>query len=479
MQAEDRVESKSDGNDEHDSLGCVSFLPLDVGVCMPAEVPFKVDAAEESEGWMTDTVGQSQSRFQCANPSRQTSSDIMTAEFASDESLSSHNESGHGESLKFNFDQEEDTRDMKENSAPRSSVLSPTQSVCSPPRVACLYPKLGDLSKYNHQEKEQLLMLHSNPVIENNVHVEGSANGREHPDKTDIVVRRDRESSRSPLAVDAAPHSPFDQQQKRKLDCVSVVADMLFDELVSDSLTMNLRAPTQLDPSPHSTTDSSSSSEAQILSGWNEQDFSFHSDDLAGSGARDSKLVEDRETLFSEVLLEEDISSGPRATAAAVLYAAELLDAVDDRDMRELKELDVMTDFLNKEKKLAGQRTEAQQIFHKLLFDLMNEEIRRMQAVQRAQLCVRRANGVRKDLLKRAAEVCASSEMLARHGDGDEVDWELEEKVLERAVERSVVEMDSILMDIRVDEENIMLEVAECLFDELVQDSVERCLVSA
>jgi hypothetical protein len=194
--------------------------------------------------------------------------------------------------------------------------------------------------------------------------------------------------------------------------------------------------------------------------------------------------------------------------ATAVLYAADLLDAVNSEELAALGPLDVRRHFLSLERRMlqeggAAQAEEAQ-IYHKLIFDFINQELAQAGAdgadapwnagggvsagarVPRSlvgpgpgswagpgheaggALAGEMGEAVRRHLLARVGELASLGERRAlRVGDKQEdvldVEAQLEEEL--RAMDRDWVRHEE-------DERDVMRDVAAALLDDLLVDSI-------
>ena len=180
--------------------------------------------------------------------------------------------------------------------------------------------------------------------------------------------------------------------------------------------------------------------------------------------------------------------------ATAVLFVQQVLEGVDNQMLSNLRPISVHH-FLSFAK---GQSDlpEWLHIYHKLLFDLVNQQLARMGAEEvrrrrgpslhlasdslygaKAPPPVLKADNVRKDLLFRVANICAVGEpqgpcrgptsAVAKH---DEM-LQLEASLLETAVENSVLAMEEEWLRCGEEEDGVVLSVVESLFEELVADS--------
>jgi hypothetical protein len=180
--------------------------------------------------------------------------------------------------------------------------------------------------------------------------------------------------------------------------------------------------------------------------------------------------------------------------ATAVLFVQQVLEGVDNQMLSNLRPISVHH-FLSFAK---GQSDlpEWLHIYHKLLFDLVNQQLARMGAEEvrrrrgpslhlasdslygaKAPPPVLKADDVRKDLLFRVANICAVGEpqgpcrgptsAVAKH---DEM-LQLEASLLETAVENSVLAMEEEWLRCGEEEDAVVLSVVESLFEELVADS--------
>ena len=180
--------------------------------------------------------------------------------------------------------------------------------------------------------------------------------------------------------------------------------------------------------------------------------------------------------------------------ATAVLFVQQVLQGVDDETLSKLQPISEQH-FLSLAKSQSD-LPEWLHIYHKLLFDLVNQQLGRIGAEEvrrrrgpslhlasdslygaKAPPPVLNAEDIRKDLLMRVASMCAVGEP----GGGDrgttslvahEHDLlDLEATLLETAVERSVLEMEEEWLRCGDEEETVVLAVVEALFEELVADS--------
>jgi len=180
--------------------------------------------------------------------------------------------------------------------------------------------------------------------------------------------------------------------------------------------------------------------------------------------------------------------------ATAVLFVQQVLQGVDDETLSKLQPISEQH-FLSLAKSQSD-LPEWLHIYHKLLFDLVNQQLGRIGAEEvrrrrgpslhlasdslygaKAPPPVLNAEDIRKDLLMRVASMCAVGEP----GGGDrgttslvahEHDLlDLEATLLETAVERSVLEMEEEWLRCGDEEDTVVLAVVEALFEELVADS--------
>ena len=174
--------------------------------------------------------------------------------------------------------------------------------------------------------------------------------------------------------------------------------------------------------------------------------------------------------------------------ATAVMFAHDVLQGVDDALLAALAPLSVEAHFLNLVK-ARGDLPEWQHIFHKMLFDLLNEELQNMRAEQARLLrgaSLRLGSGsafgvpqawrplvpdvVREELLLRVANVCAVGEPAAAQPTPEETD-DTQAAFLENAVELSVQQMERAWLWCGEEEDAVVLAVVEALFEDLVADS--------
>ncbi len=180
--------------------------------------------------------------------------------------------------------------------------------------------------------------------------------------------------------------------------------------------------------------------------------------------------------------------------ATAVLFVQQVLEGVDNQMLSNLRPISVQH-FLSFAKAQID-LPEWLHIYHKLLFDLVNQQLARMGAEEvrrrrgpslhlasdslygaKAPPPVLKADNVRKDLLFRVANICAVGEpqgpcrgptsAVAKHDDM----LQLEASLLETAVENSVLAMEEEWLRCGEEEDGVVLSVVESLFEELVADS--------
>jgi hypothetical protein len=177
----------------------------------------------------------------------------------------------------------------------------------------------------------------------------------------------------------------------------------------------------------------------------------------------------------------------------AVLFVQQVLEGVDNEMLSNLRPISVQY-FLSLAK---GQSDlpEWLHIYHKLLFDFVNQQLARMRVEEvrrrrgpslhlasdsiygaKASLPVLKADDVRKDLLFRVANMCAVTEAQGPCGGTwavakqDEM-LQFEASLLETAVENSVLAMEEEWLRCGEEEDGVVLSVVESLFEELVADS--------
>ena len=207
-------------------------------------------------------------------------------------------------------------------------------------------------------------------------------------------------------------------------------------------------------------------------------------------GVREAALVES--ALTANATLPDTPAGQMQAVsdaATAVMFAQEVLQGVDDAILEALLPLNVQEHFL----KLAKARSSLpdwQHIFHKLLFDLLNEEMATMRTEEvrrrRGRASFRlgsdsaygmerpaprmQAEHVRKDLLLRVAKKCAVGEPVVPSLSAEEL-AEANAAWLESAIEQSVLQMEEEWLCCDEEEDAVVLAVVEALFDDLVADS--------
>ena len=182
--------------------------------------------------------------------------------------------------------------------------------------------------------------------------------------------------------------------------------------------------------------------------------------------------------------------------ATAVMFVHEVLEGVDDALLANVEPLqDAHFLGLAKSKK---DLPEYQHIYHKLIFDLLNEELGALRAEE-----TRRQRGlsfrlgsdsvygvfsafspradpeaVRKEMLLRVAKLCAVGEPVARSLLPVE-EADLEANLLDNAVERWVRKMEDEWLWCGEEEDAVTLSVVDAIFDDLLADSAMALLDDA
>ena len=217
---------------------------------------------------------------------------------------------------------------------------------------------------------------------------------------------------------------------------------------------------------------------------------------------------------------KSDVTQGFLPDAAtAVLYAADLLESVDSFRLASYEALDVRKDFLHVERKLLkeggniGAETEQSQIYHKLIFDLINQELelacwrgsdnipwthselpkeqipcalarRQYLPILEQQRHMHERNlgfevgeAVRRHLLARVGEISSIGEgrwlgIADKHQDVMDVEMQLEGEL--RAMDKEWVSREHY----EVEEGQVMLDIVDTLLDDLLVDSLQALAIS-
>ena len=191
-------------------------------------------------------------------------------------------------------------------------------------------------------------------------------------------------------------------------------------------------------------------------------------------------------------------AEGMSDAATAVMFVHEVLESVDDVLLANLESLQDAHFLGLANAKRNEDLPEYQHIYHKLIFDLLNEELGALRAEE-----TRRQRGlsfrlgsdsvygvfsafspradpeaVRKEMLLRVAKLCAVGEPVARSLLPVE-EADLEANLLDNAVERWVRKMEDEWLWCGEEEDAVTLSVVDAIFDDLLADSTMALLDDA